>query len=251
MTYEEEIAAHIAECRGYVRELGEVQGALIDYWSGVRQLVGVVSGKETFVAPLEVKFVGGIGETGVFSGLGACFNNIDSHGDIILPGAFAETLADYRAKGLMPGMYCEHSPYVGNDLLPVGVWTSLVEDSEGLRARGKISGAADTEFGRRIVGLMKDGALGGLSIAFNCPLGGAVMTGDKTSGAAKRILRRINLVSLDIVRDPSNPGARIDLIKSARALADHQAADAIGSGTSNAIIADLRRTLAAFKMPRL
>jgi hypothetical protein len=47
---------------------------------------------------------------------------------LILPGAFAASLAEYKAKGTMPGMYAEHSIYTpGGDLLPIGRWLDMGE----------------------------------------------------------------------------------------------------------------------------
>ena len=103
---------------------------------------------------------------GEFDGYGAVFGNVDSHGDVVAPGAFADSLRAYRAAGTMPAMYAQHSAYTGGDPLPIGVWTDMGEDAHGLRVRGRIS-ALDSDHGRRIRGLMRDGAMTGLSIAYN------------------------------------------------------------------------------------
>jgi len=174
-------------------------------------------------AAVEFKFIND-SQPGMFEGLGSVFHNIDSYGDVILPGAFDDTLAEHKANGTLPGLYAEHSPYVpGGDLLPVGVWTEMSQDEVGLRVKGKIS-ALDTDNGRRIRGLMQDGALKGLSIAFSVPQGGSTMTGSKKPGEAKRILTKLHLASVDIVRDPANPAARIDSVKTMMAMADQQTA---------------------------
>ncbi len=51
----------------------------------------------------EVKFADGAA-AGTFSGYGAVFSNEDYGGDVILPGAFTETLAEWKAKGKLPKM---------------------------------------------------------------------------------------------------------------------------------------------------
>lgn len=165
---------------------------------------------EIFVAPTEFKFVGDA-QSGAFSGYGAVFNNLDSHKDIISPGAFTDSLARHEAKGTLPGLYVEHSAFTGGDPLPVGVWTKMAQDQHGLRVEGKIS-ALDTDHGRRIRSLMQDGALGGLSIAYQVPDGGAQM--GKKQGEPRRTLTALNLHAVDIVRDPSNSAARIQELKS-------------------------------------
>jgi HK97 family phage prohead protease len=161
-------------------------------------------------APVEFKFAK-TGEPGVFEGYGSVFGGVDSHGDIVQRGAFAQSLAEHKAAGSTPGMYAEHSAYVGGDPLPVGAWQSIVEDSHGLRVKGKISGL-DTDHGKRVLGLMKDGALRGLSIAFHVPQGGSIANPDPAV-KARRVLTRVNLESIDIVRSPSNKAAKIAQIK--------------------------------------
>ena len=52
-----------------------------------------------FYAPLEVKFTEAGAPVGLFSGYGAVFHNQDSHGDVIKPGAFTESIAESKASG--------------------------------------------------------------------------------------------------------------------------------------------------------
>jgi HK97 family phage prohead protease len=178
----------------------------------------------TLGAPAEFKFVDG--EPGSFSGYGSVRHLMDAHGDRVAPGAFAASLAQHKAAGTMPAMFAEHSAFVGGDPLPIGVWTSIDEDAKGLRVKGKLS-ALDTDHGKRLRSLMQDGALRGLSIGFRVPPGGAVI-GTK-AGEPKRILNRIDLFSVDVVRDPSNAAALIDNIRSLLVTAQHPAVRAIVS----------------------
>lgn len=149
---------------------------------------------------------------GTFDGYGAVFGNTDSHGDVIRPGAFVDTIAQHKAQGTMPALYVEHGPVTGGDPLPSGVWTSLEEDAHGLKGVGKIS-ALDTDHGRRLRGLMQDGALRGLSIGYRVAQNGS--TSGTKAGEPRRILTKLHLVEVSIVRDPSNPLARVDSIKAA------------------------------------
>lgn len=163
-----------------------------------------------FYAPLELKF----SETtpaGVFSGYAAVFGNQDSHGDIIKPGAFAESLADSKAAGRPIPMHLMHRVY-GGDGVPVGVWPSLSEDDHGLKVEGKISGM-NTDGGRLLFERVKDGALGGLSIGYKVKPDGAVL--GKKAGEPKRILTNLDLKEISLVDSPSNALSRVDQIKSA------------------------------------
>lgn len=163
-----------------------------------------------FVAPTEFKF-DGAQEAGYFSGYGSVYGILDSHKDVIEKGAFDASIAAHKAKGTMPGLYAEHSVYQGGDPLPVGVYTEIKSDDHGLYVAGKISNL-DTDHGKRIHGLMKDGALKGLSIAYSVPAGGARM--GKKQGEPRRTLSAVDLFSVDLVSRPSNSAAQISEIKS-------------------------------------
>lgn len=159
---------------------------------------------DVFVAPLELKFAENAAE-GVFSGYGAMFGNVDSHGDVILPGAFRESLAERKSQGRGVPMHVMHGVY-GGDGVPVGVWTSVEEDDKGLRVEGKLSGM-NTDAGRMRYELVKDGALGGLSIGYRVKKNGA--TYGQKPGEPKRTLKSLHLGEISLVDDPSNAQARV------------------------------------------
>jgi HK97 family phage prohead protease len=178
---------------------------------------------ETLYTPFELKFAQEP-SSGHFEGYGSIIGTVDSHGDVVLPGCFGRTLAEHKGRGSMPHMFVQHSAFLpGGDLLPVGRWLDIVEDSRGLHCRGKLS-APDTEHHKRIRGLMEDGALPGLSIAFAVPEGGAVY--GKGKGEPKRQLKSVDLIAIDIVHAPSNADALIHSLKSIMVQADHQTATA-------------------------
>ena len=178
----------------------------------------------TFLTPFaEVKFTGGA-ETGEFTGYGAVFNTMDSHGDVIRPGAFADTLSERKAAGRTIPMHVMHA-FLGGDGLPVGVWKAVAEDSHGLRVTGKISGM-NTDAGRMHAERIKDGAYGGMSIGYKVRPNGAVY--GKAAGEPKRTLKALDLREISLVTDPSHADARIDGYKAA---GDHQV-DATAAATS-------------------
>lgn len=166
---------------------------------------------DTYVAPLEVKFTEA-SVPGEFEGYGSVFGNVDSHGDMITPGAFAGSLAQYKAQGGFPAMYAQHGAAMGGDPLPVGVWTHMEEDGTGLRVKGRIS-ALDTDHGRRIRSLVQDGALKGLSIGYRVAANGASF--GRKAGEPKRTLKSLDLIEVSLVSTASNVQAKVDSIKSA------------------------------------
>src|SRR4051812_36903925 len=99
-----------------------------------------------FQTVLEVKAFGDPA-SGEFSGYGAVFHNTDLIGDRILPGAFAETIAERKALGRPLPMHLNHGlPELGGQR-GIGVWKAVEEDERGLRLEGKISGM-NTDAGR-------------------------------------------------------------------------------------------------------
>lgn len=176
--------------------------------------------RDTFTTPVELKFMDE-SQPGTFEGYAACFNNIDSHGDVIAPGAFKDTLEKHQANGTMPALHFEHDWAWGGDPMPAGVWTSFTEDAKGLKGVGKIS-ALDTDYGRRVRSLMQDGAVRGLSIAFSVPEGGAEI--GKKAGEPKRMLKAINLRAVDLVKWPSNDLAMVDSVKGILSIVDKESA---------------------------
>lgn len=166
----------------------------------------------TAVAMAELKFASDA-STGEFEGYGAIFGTQDMHGDLILPGAFTQTLAKRAAAGRTLPMYAQHGPHVGGDHLPVGIWKNVEEDTNGLKVAGRIAGM-DTERGKVIHSLVKDGALSGLSIEYNVPRGSA--TYGTTAGQPKRTIKAAELHGISLVADPSHAMARVSQIKAAQ-----------------------------------
>lgn len=166
---------------------------------------------------IEVKFASEeIDAAGTFAGYGAVFGNMDSHGDIIVPGAFGDSLKAWQGRGRLPSMKLMHgtgiNPFNGDDL-PIGVWTSMREDAQGLRVEGKLS-AMDTDIGRRVYGLMKDGALAGLSIGYRAKRAVPAPRG----AAHRRMLEAVDVFEVSVVDEPSNDRAKVLALKSLDAL---------------------------------
>lgn len=77
-----------------------------------------------------------------FSGYGAVFNDIDSYGDVIEPGAFSRFLADVKS-GLQnwPAMLLQHGgiDLTAESMTPIGSWIHLSEDNNGLKVVGQLA----------------------------------------------------------------------------------------------------------------
>lgn len=155
-----------------------------------------------------------------FSGYGAVFGNIDSYGDVIQPGAFADSLAAASKTGNWPAMLSQHGGYgmTADDMTPIGIWTGMAEDGVGLMVEGQL---ADTQRGRDAYTLLKmkvDGksrpALNGLSIGYVAKEWVARSKPDEP----RRTLKKIDLYEVSLVTFPANPKARIAQVKSGAGL---------------------------------
>jgi HK97 family phage prohead protease len=173
--------------------------------------------ERTFIPLREIKFASD--DTGAmeFSGYGAVFGNVDAYGDVILPGAFADTLATAHKSGVYPAMLSQHGGWgmTAQDLTPVGVWSSLSEDGIGLKLDGVL---AATPRGQELGILMKmkpRPAIDGLSIGYIAK----EWTPRSKPEEPRRTLKRIDLIEISPVTFPANGKARVTSVKS---LADNE-----------------------------
>ena len=155
-----------------------------------------------FSLELDVKAVTAEGE---FEGYASVFNIEDLGKDIVLPGAFTKSLQRRPASKVK--MLRGHDP--GD---PVGIWTDLVEDSKGLRAKGRL--ILETVRGRETHVLMKAGALDGLSIGYRS------LKDRFDRGKGVRLLEEIDLPEISVLAFPMNPRATVSRVKSEHA-AEH------------------------------
>jgi uncharacterized protein len=144
-----------------------------------------------------------IAPDGTVEGYASLFGAVDSARDMVMPGAFADTL---KARGLrrIPMLF-QHDPAE-----PIGIWLELREDYRGLYARGRL--IPDVQRAREVLALVKAGALDGLSIGFRTS---SARVDPKTR---VRKLHHVELWEISIVTFPLLAGARVSSIKQRRAL---------------------------------
>lgn len=140
------------------------------------------------------------GDTGTFDGYGSVFNITDKGGDIVVPGAFAETLAAAKSAGRLPAMLWQHNPRE-----PIGVYSEMSEDAVGLRVKGRL--ALKTQRGAEAYELMKMGALTGLSIGYRV----RDDSWDRVTGV--RTIKKADLIEISPVTFPMNDASRVSAVK--------------------------------------
>ncbi|WP_457093227.1 HK97 family phage prohead protease [Microvirga sp. P5_D2] len=135
---------------------------------------------------------------GVFEGYASLFGVTDLGKDVVMPGAFAETLKKRDVSAVR--LLWQHDPAT-----PIGRWLGIEEDRRGLRVRGKLNLAV--ERARDIHALMREGAVDGLSIGFRVERARA----ERPTGV--RRLEKLDLWEISVVTFPMLPGARVETVK--------------------------------------
>lgn len=135
-------------------------------------------------------------DAGVIEGYGSIYGNKDQGGDIVAPGAFADSLAS----GRKVKMLSQHDPYA-----VIGVWDEMSEDEKGLRVKGRI--LTTIQAGKDAYELVKAGAIDGLSIGYRTIRVKAANGG--------RMIEKADLWEVSLVTFPMNEMTRIDAVKAA------------------------------------
>lgn len=142
-----------------------------------------------------------IDDSGIFSGYASNFGNIDSHNDIIMPGAFSN-VKDINNINLL---------WQHDKKKPIGKIIEITEDDSGLFVTAKLF--TNSPYGSKAYKMLKKGILNGLSIGYR------VM--DSVRNAAQvRIIKDIDLYEISLVHFPSNDKSRVLEVKDAKDLKD-------------------------------
>lgn len=146
----------------------------------------------------------GVDAKGVFTGYGSVFGELDSHRDIVVKGAFAESLQiDFADKGRKVPILWQHDQWN-----PIGVYEEIREDDHGLFVKGQLN--LKVQQGLECHALMEQGALSGLSIGYTTKERNYITVGDDTI----RQLTKVRLYEVSPVTFPSGDSARVESIKS-------------------------------------
>ncbi|MGK2908753.1 MAG: HK97 family phage prohead protease [Sphingobium sp.] len=133
-------------------------------------------------------------DEGHIEGLAAGYGNLDFGGDIMLPGSIAKSIAGKKAIPML--MY-------HNMQRPAGVWTDFKETDAGLLVKGRFS--MSTRYGKEAYGLVKDGAIGGLSVGYRA-------IKEKMVGKARHLIE-VALHEVSLVTIPMNEKAVVTSVK--------------------------------------
>jgi HK97 family phage prohead protease len=137
---------------------------------------------------------------GLVIGYASVFGGVDSYGDSIAPGAYTNSLAEFKANRSAPVMLWSHAQDS-----PIGRWINLEEDARGLRVEGQLN--LKTAAGQQAFEHLRAGDINGLSIGYSVPAGGSQTVDGVT------LLRQIKLLEISIVALPADVGARVSSVK--------------------------------------
>lgn len=129
-----------------------------------------------------------------FAGYAAVFDALDTGGDVIRPGAFAQSLTR-RAGAALPLLW-QHGAEAR-----IGTIELAREDERGLRVIGRIEPGSAA--GRKAAALLRAGAIDGLSFGYRVVA---------AQGETPRQLEALDLVEVSLVTHPMQPLARVHAV---------------------------------------
>ena len=132
----------------------------------------------------------------VVTGYASVFGEPDQSGDVVQPGAYAQSLADQAATGRRIKMLWQHNP-----LEPIGIWDEVREDARGLYVKGRL--LTDVTRAREAATLVEAGAIDGLSIGYK-----TIRTTRDAQG--HRLLNEVELWEVSLVTFPMLSEARVN-----------------------------------------
>ena len=156
---------------------------------------------------------------GTFEAIVAVFNNIDRYGDKIIPGAFADSLAEWQAKGRPIPVIFSHE---WNNLdAHIGEVLEAKEVERGLFVKAKLE--LDEPFAARVWKKMKSGTLAEFSFAYD--IVDAAWVSEKQDGRSIEFyeLRKLELMEVGPCLVGVNPETELISVKDLTAIAAREA----------------------------
>lgn len=181
-------------------------------------------------APARVKAAGeqdGLAP-GEFKALVSVFGNIDSYGDVVLPGAFTDTLAEWEAKGDPIPVYWSHR--MDDPDFNIGHVISAEETDEGLLVHGAldIEDTAPTSKAPQVNRLLKGRRVTQFSFAYDIVEGGPAVREADDGEEHYYELRKLRL--FEVGPTPLGANDQTELLAAKAADTAHDAAVMVKAG---------------------
>ncbi len=159
---------------------------------------------ERKAVPVEIKAAG---EEGSFTALASVFGNVDAVGDKMIPGAFTDTLENWRKSGDPIPVIVSHQHDDLMAMIGKADPNDVVETNDGLVVQGELD-LKDNPLARQAHKLMMDGRLKGWSFAYQVPKGGQKRGKDGVNEVSK-----VDLIEVGPTLVGANPEARLQAVK--------------------------------------
>lgn len=167
---------------------------------------GARTGLQIKSAPLRVKATDEAEGEGIVRGVASVFGNIDSYGDVMIKGAFAESLAEYKDAGdSVPFMWSHES---SDPFAYVGELTETEETDEGLEFEAKFD--MDNPTAAQVYRLLKGRRLREFSFGF-LP---RETEQTERDGEPVREVKSVELLEVSVVHVGANRATRVVEVRS-------------------------------------
>lgn len=140
---------------------------------------------------------------GTIEGYVSVYGVRDSYNEVVMPGAFADSLARHKREGSYPLMLWQHDTYE-----PIGVWGDLSDDGKGLYAKGKLLIEQNVPCADKVYSLLKADAVRGMSIGYR-----EIDVEPGTNGDPTKLIK-LDIMEASVVSFPANRRAAVDAVKS-------------------------------------
>lgn len=139
---------------------------------------------------------------GAFTGYAAIFNNVDSTGDMVTPGAFAESLKTFGPGGSNIPCYWGHD--MADPMKCIGWTTSAEEDERGLKVTVQLD--LENPNGAQAYKLIKAGVVNQMSFAYEVQEGSWVDSkeNDHNGWGGYYELRKLKVFEVSLVQVGAN-----------------------------------------------
>lgn len=139
-----------------------------------------------------------ITDEGTFEALASVFGTSDRTNDVVMPGAFTQSIRAWRATGKMVPIHWDHRSDAA-DIIGVADPKRMRETDQGLVVAGKID--LETERGREVWRLVKSNSLG---VSF-----GYLTVRERKGNKGERLLEQLDLFEVSLTPSPMHPDARV------------------------------------------
>jgi HK97 family phage prohead protease len=145
------------------------------------------------------------GDIGEFTALVSVFGNVDSYGDVVMPGAFDRTLKEWSASGYPIPVYWGHN--LSDPDYNIGQVLEAVETDRGLQVRARLD--MDSPKSAQVYRLLKGGRVKEFSFGYSVKDAG---WGEKADREVYE-LRDLDLYEVSVVPVGANPETELQTVK--------------------------------------